>query len=103
MGHSTRHLLALLLVAVFLASTLTTRSHHLSTPQYPGRAIHIHTPQHAPPRVAGRDVALLLGNIDPREARHARALRWDNVPSAAASLLAPARTRGPPLTEPVAA
>ena len=100
---STRHLLPLLLVAALLASTLTPRSHHVSTPQHHGRATHIHTPQHAPPRAGGRSVALPLGNIDPRDARLARPLRWDDVPSATASLLAHARTRGPPLTEPVAA
>jgi hypothetical protein len=103
MGRSTRHLLALLLVAVLLASTLTTRSHHVGTPLYPGRAPHIHTPQHAPPRAAGRDLALPLGNIDPRAARLARPLRWGDVPSTGVSLLAHARTRGPPLTELVAA
>ena len=103
MGRTTRHLLALLLVAVLLASTLTTRSHHVGTPQHPGRATHIHTPQHAPPRPAGRYVALPLGSIDPREARLTRPLRWDAVPSAVASLLTHPRTRGPPLTEPVAA
>jgi hypothetical protein len=103
MGRSTRHLLALLLVAVLLASTLTTRSHHVGTPQHPGRAAHIHTPQHAPSRPAGRYVTLPLGGIEPRGARLARLLRWDAVPSAVASLLAHAGTRGPPLTEPVAA
>ena len=100
---STRHLLPLLLVAALLASTLTPRSHHVSTPQHPGRATHIHTPQHAPPRAGDRSIALPLGNIDPRDARLARPLRWDDVPSATASLLAHARTRGPPVTEPVAA
>ena len=102
---STRHLLPLLLllVAALLASTLTPRSHHVSTPQHHGRATHIHTPQHAPPRAGDRSVALPLGNIDPRDARLARALRCDDVPSATASLLAHARTRGPPVTEPVAA
>jgi hypothetical protein len=100
---STRPLLPLLLVAALLASTLTPRSHHVSTPQHPGRATHMHTPQHAPPRAGGRSVALPLGNIDPRDARLARPLRWDAVPSATASLLAHTRTRGPPLTEPVAA
>jgi hypothetical protein len=103
MGRSTRHLLALLLVVVLLASTLTTRNQHVGTPQRPGRAAHIHTPPHAPPRAAGRDLALPLGNIDPRDARFAHLLRWEDVPSAAASLLAHARTRGPPLPEPVAA
>jgi hypothetical protein len=49
------------------------------------------------------DLALPLGNIDPREARLARPLRWEDVPSAAASLLAHTRTRGLPLPEPVAA
>jgi hypothetical protein len=100
---STRHLLPLLLVAALLASTLTPRSHHVSTPQHHGRATHIHTPQHALPRPAGRSVPLPLGNIDPRDARLARPLRWDDVPSATASLLAHAWTRGPPLAEPVAA
>jgi hypothetical protein len=103
MGRTTRHLLALLLVVGLLASTLTTQSHHVSTPQHPVRATHIHTPQHAPPRPAGRSVALPLGSIDPREAWFARTLRWDAVPSAVASLLAHPRTRGPPLTELVAA
>ena len=103
MGRSTRHLRALILVAALLASTLTTRSHHGGTPQHPGRATHIHTPQAAPPRPAGRYVALPLGGIDPREARLARPLRWDAVPSAVASLLAHPRPRGPPLTEAVAA
>src|SRR5205814_870826 len=103
MGRSTGHLRTLLLVAVLLASTLTTRSHHVGTPQHPGRATQIHTPQHAPPRPAGRYVALPLGNIDPREARLTRPLRWDAVPSAVAALLPHPRTRGPPLTELVAA
>ena len=103
MGRAARHLLALLLVAVLLASTLTTRSHHVGTPQYHGRATHIHTPQHAPPRPAGRDVALPLGSIEPRDAWFTRPLRWDAIPSAEASLLAHPRTRGPPLTELVAA
>ena len=99
---STRHLRALLLVTALLASTLTTLSHHVSTPQHPGRAAHIHTPQHAPPRAPGRYVALLLGGIEPRAAWLARPLRWDAVPSTVASLLAHLRTRGPPLTERVA-
>jgi hypothetical protein len=103
MGRSTRHLLALLLVTVLLASTLTTRSYHVGTPQHPGRTTYIHTPQHAPPRPAGRNVALPLESIDPREAWFARPLRWDAGPSAVASLLAHTRTRGPPLTAPVAA
>ena len=103
MGRTTRHLLALLLVAVLLPSTLTTWSLHVSTPQHPGRGTHIHTPQHALPRPAGRYVALPLGSIDPREARLARVLRSDNGPSTVASLLAHPRTRGPPLTELVAA
>ena len=103
MGRPTRHLLALLLVAALLASTLTPRSHHVGTPQHPGRATHIHTPQHAPPRAGGRSVALPLGSIDPRDARLARLLPWDDVPSAVAFFLAYARTRGPPLTGPVAA
>jgi hypothetical protein len=103
MGRATRHFLALLLVGVLLASTPTTRSHHVGTPQHPGRATHIHTPQHAPPRPAGRYVALPLGSIDPREDRLARPLWWDAVPSAVASVLAHPRTRGPPLTERVAA
>jgi hypothetical protein len=103
MGRSTRHLLALLLVGALLASTLTTWSHHPGTPQHPGRATYIHTPQHAPPRTGGRSIALPLGSIDPRDARLARPLPRDDVPSAVASLLAHARTRGPPLTEPVAA
>ena len=103
LGSTTRHLLLLLLVAALLASTLTPRSHHVSTPQHHGRATHIHTPQHAPPRAGDRSVALPLGNIDPRDARLARALRCDDVPSATASLLAHAWTRGPPVTEPVAA
>ena len=103
MGRPMRHLLALLLVAALLASTLTPRSHHVGTPQSPGRATRIHTPQHALPRAGGHDVALPLGRIDPRAARLARPLRWVDVPSAAASLLAHAPTRGPPLAEPVAA
>ena len=103
MGRTTRHLRALLLVAVLLASPLTTRSYHVGTPQHPGRATHIHTPQHAPPRPAGRYVALPLGSIEPRDAWLARPLRWDAVPSAVASLLPHPRTRGPPLTELVAA
>jgi hypothetical protein len=103
MGRTTRHLRALLLVAVLLASTLTTQSHHAGTPQHPGRATHIHTPQHVPPRPAGRYVALPLRSIDPREARLARVLRSDNGPSTVASLLAHPRTRGPPLTELVVA
>jgi hypothetical protein len=103
MGRTTRHLRALLLVVVLLASTLTTRSHHVGTPQHPGRASHIHISQHAPPRSAGRYAALPLGSIDPHEARLARPLRWDAAPSAVAALLAHARTRGPPLPEPVAA
>ena len=103
MERSTRHLRTLLLVAVLLASTLTTRSPHVGTPQHLGRATHIHTPQHAPPRPAGRYIALPLGSIDPREARFARPLRWDAVSSAVASPLAHPRTRGPPLTELVAA
>jgi hypothetical protein len=103
MGRSTRHLLALLLVTVLLASTLTTWSHHVGPPQHPGRATHIHTPQHASPRPAGRYVALPLGSIDPRDTWFARPLRRDAVPSAVASLLAHPRTRGPPLTELVAA
>ena len=103
MGRSTRHLLALLLVTVLLASTLTTRSHHVGTPQHPGRTTHIHTPQYAPPRPAGRYVALPLGSIDPRETWFARPWRRDAGPSAVASLLAHPRTRGPPLTELVAA
>jgi hypothetical protein len=103
MGRTTRHLRALLLVAVLLASTLTTQSHHVGTPQHPVRATYIHTPQHAPPRPAGRYVALPLGSIHPRESWLARPLRWDAGPSAVASFLAHARTRGPPLTELVAA
>jgi len=103
MGRSTRHLRALLLVAVLLAGTLTTRSRHVGTPQHPGRAPHIHTPQHAPPRAPGRYVALALRSIDLREAQFARPLRWDAVSSAVASPLAHPRTRGPPLTELVAA
>jgi hypothetical protein len=103
MGRTTRHLLALLLVAVLLPSTLTTRSHHVSTPRHPGRATQIHTPQHAPPRPAGRYVALPLGSIDPRESWFARPWRWDAVPPAVAALLPHPRTRGPPLTELVAA
>jgi hypothetical protein len=103
MERSTRHLLALLLVVVLLANTLTTRSHHVGTPQHPGRASHIHTPQPAPPRPAGRYVALPLGGIEPRDAWLTRPLRWNDVPSAVAALLAYPRTRGPPLTEPVAA
>jgi hypothetical protein len=103
MGRATRHLRALLLVVVLLANTLTTQSHHVGRPQHPGRASQIHTPQYAPPRAPGRSVALPLGSIDPHEAWFARPLRWDDVPSAAASLLAHARTRGPPLTELVAA
>ena len=102
MGRTTRHLRALLLVTVLLASTLTT-SHHVSTPQHPGRATHIHTPQHAPPRPSGRYVALPLGSIHPREAWLARPWRWDAGPSAVASFIAYVRTRGPPLTELVAA
>ena len=39
MGRSTRHLLALLLVAALLASTLTPRSHHVGTPQAPATAV----------------------------------------------------------------
>ena len=50
-----------------------------------------------------RYVALPLGSIDPREAWFARPLRWDAVSSAVASPLAHPRTRGPPLTELVAA
>jgi hypothetical protein len=103
MGRTTRHLRALLLVAVLLASTLTTQSHHVGTPQHPDRAPHIHAPQHAPPRPAGHYVALPLGSIHPRETWLARPLRRDAVPPAVASLLAYARTRGPPLTELVAA
>jgi hypothetical protein len=103
MGRATRHLLALLLVAVLLASTLTTQGHHVGTLRHSGRATHIHTPQHAPPRPAGRYVALPLGSIHPREVWLARTLRRDAVPSAVASLLAHPRTRGPPLTELVAA
>ena len=103
MGRTTRHLRTLLLVAVLLASTLTTQSYyHAGTPQHSGRATHIHTPQHAPPRPSGRDVALPLGSIHPREAWLARPLRRDAVPSAVTSLLAHPRTRGPPLTELVA-
>jgi hypothetical protein len=103
MGRRTRHLHVLLLVAVLLASTLTTRSHQVGTPQHPGRAAHIHAPQHAPPRPAGRYVALPLGSIHPREAWLARPSRWDAVPPAVPFLLAYARTRGPPFTELVAA
>jgi hypothetical protein len=103
MERSTGHLRALLLVAVLLESILTTRSHHVGTPQHPGRATHIHTPQHAPLRPAGRYVALPLGRIQPREAWLARSLRRNAVPSAVAALLAHPRTRGPPLTELVAA
>jgi hypothetical protein len=103
MGRSTHHLRGLLLVAVLLASTLTTWSHHVGTPQHPGRASHIHPPQHAAPRPAGRYVALPLRSIEPRDAWFTRPLRWDAVPAAVASLLAHARTRDPPLTEPVAA
>ena len=103
MGRSTRHLRALLLVAVLLAGTLTTRSRHVGTPQHPGRAPHIYGPQHVPPRAPGRYVALPLGSIALREAQLAHPLRWDAVPSAAASLLTHPRARGPPLTEPVAA
>jgi hypothetical protein len=103
MGRTTRHLRTLLLVVVLLASTLTTQSHHVASPHHPGRATHIHTPQHAPPRPSGRDVALPLGSIDPREAWLARPLRWDNVPAAVASVLAHPRSRGPPLSELVAA
>src|ERR687885_2868873 len=98
LGSTTRHLPPLLLVAALLASTLTPRSHHVSTPQHHGRATRLHTPQHAPPRAGGRSVALPLGSIDLREARLARSLRGDHAPSAAASLLAHAWTRGPPLT-----
>jgi hypothetical protein len=103
MGRPTRHLRALLVVVVLLACTLTTQSHHVSTPPHPGRAAHIHAPQHAPSRPAGRDGALPLGSIDPRETRLARPLRWDNGPSAVAALLAHRRTRGPPPTELVVA
>jgi hypothetical protein len=103
MGRSMRHLLALLLVAVLLPSTLTLQSHHVSTPHHRGRATHIQTPQHAPPRPAGRSDALPLGSIDPREAWFARPWRWDAGPSAVAPVLAHPRTRGPPLTELVAA
>ena len=103
MGRSTRHLLALLLVTVLLASTLTTRSHHVGTQQHPGRAPHIYGPQHVPPRAPGRYVALPLGSIHPREAWLARPSQGDSVPPVVASLLAYARTRGPPLTELVAA
>ena len=103
MGRTTRHLRALLLIAVLLASTLTTQGHHTGTSQRPGRATHVPTPQHASPRPAGRYVALPLRSIHPREARPARVLRSDNGPSAVASLLAHTPTRGPPLTEPVAA
>ena len=103
MGRATRHVGVLLLVAVLLASTLTTRSHHVGTPQHPGRATHIHTPQHAPARPAGRYVALPLGSIHPRETWFARPWRWDAVPSAVASLLAYAQTRSPPFTAHVAA
>jgi hypothetical protein len=103
MGRTTHHLRALLLVAVLLASTLTTWSHHVGTPQHPGRAAHIHTPQHAPLRTAGRYVALPLGGIEPRDDWLTSTLRWDAGPTAVASLLAHARTRGPPLTAPVAA
>jgi hypothetical protein len=103
MGRPTRHLRALLLVVVLLAGTLATQSHHMSTPQHPSRAAHIHTPRHAPPRPAGRSVALPLGSIDPREAWFARLLRRDDGPSAVAALLARVRTRGPPLTELVTA
>jgi hypothetical protein len=103
MGRATRHLLALLLVGVLLASTPRTQSHHVGTPQHPGRATHIHTPQHAPPRPSGRYVALPLGSIDPREAWFAHPWRWNAIPSAVASFLAHPRTRGPPLTELVAA
>ena len=102
MVRTTRHLRALLLIAVLLASTLTTQSHHVGTLQHPGRAAHIHAPQHAPLRPTGRYVALPLGHIDPRESWFARPLRRDAVPSAVASLLAHPRTRGPPLTELVA-
>jgi hypothetical protein len=102
MGRTTHHLRALLLVAVLLASTLTTQSPHVGTPQHPGRATHIHTPQHAPSRPAGRYVALPLGSMEPREAWLARPSRGDAVPPAVASLFASARTRGPPLTELVA-
>jgi hypothetical protein len=103
MGRAARHLLALLVVAVLLANTLTTWSHHVGTSQYPSRASHIQPPQHAAPRAPGRYVALPLGSIEPRDARLARPLRWDAVPSAVASLLAQPRTRDPPLTESVAA
>jgi hypothetical protein len=103
MGRPTRHLRALLLVVVLLAGTTTTQSHHAGTPPHPGRATHIHTPQHAPPRPAGRSVALPLGSIDPREDWLARLSRRDDGPSAVASLLAHVRTRGPPLTELVTA
>jgi hypothetical protein len=103
MGPTTRHLRTLLLVTVLLASTLTTQSHHAGTPQHPVRAAHIHTPQHAPSRPAGRYVALPLGSIEPREAWLARPSRGDAVPSAVTSLLAYAQTRGPPLSELVAA
>ncbi|HKO25460.1 MAG TPA: hypothetical protein VJY65_12080 [Chloroflexota bacterium] len=102
MGRTTRHLRALLLVAVLLASTLMTQSHHVGTPLHPGRATHIHTPQHGPPRPASHYVALPLGSIDPREAWLARPSSWDAGPSTVASLLGHARTRGPPLTELVA-
>ena len=103
MGRATRHVLALLLVAVLLASTLTTQGHHVGTLRHSGRATHIHTPQHAPPRPSDRSVALPLGRIDPRESWFARPWRWDTVPSVVASLLAHPRTRGPPLPELVAA
>jgi hypothetical protein len=103
MGRTTRHLRALLLVAMLLASSLTTRSHHVGSLQHPGRTTHIHTPQHAPPRPAGRYVALPLGSIHLRETWLARPWRWDAGPSAVASFLAYARTRGPPRTKLVAA
>jgi hypothetical protein len=103
MGRTTRHFRALLLVAVLLASIVTRQSHQVGTPQHPGRAAHIHAPQHAPPRPAGRYVALPLGRIEPREAWLARPSRGDAVPPTVTSLRAYARTRGPPLTDLVAA
>jgi hypothetical protein len=103
MGSTTRHLRALLLVAVLLASTLTTQSHYVGTPQHPDCAAHIHAPQHAPSRPAGRYVALPLGSVYPREVWLTRPSRGDSVPPAVAPLLAYTWTRGPPLTELVAA
>jgi hypothetical protein len=103
MGRTTRHLRALLLVAVLLTGPLTTQCHHVGSPKHPGRATHIHAPQPPPLRPAGRYIALPLESIHPRETWLARPSRWDAGPSAVASFLAYAQTRGPPLTQLVTA